>query len=623
LKARGGYFYRVLDVDLSTSRIRSSPVSDEFALKYVGGRGWGARFTWDNLRPGISAFHPDNLLTIAPGPLNGLYVPGSGKTSFSCISPATGLYADSNMGGSFGTELRQAGWDALRIRGRAHELSYIWIEDESVEIRSAAHLRGAGATTTETEIKKDLGEDVRVAAIGPAGENGVVFATVNTDWGRNAGRTGMGAVLGSKNLKAIAIRGTKDLPVCDVDRLTSVAERAYSYLNSHTLMGIWHRQGLMSVIDYANTVGFLPTYNFRDAHFDDAEKINGDIMEGEYKIGNSACFACPMCCGNVCLVKSGRWAGYACEGPEYETAAMFGSNLGITDFSFIVAANQKCDELGIDTISSSNLIGVLIEAIEKGMIGPNEAGLDVSWGDEEGIMKLLEMIADRSGVGDILAQGSKGMLSKWPQLSRITLQVKGLEQSAYDSRVSLCMALAYGTCDVGAHHNRAWPISKELEMGKDWGVEEKVDLVLYHQSIRPLFDMLGVCRLPWIELAIDENLYAEMYSAVTGIEHTLQDLLDRSKAIYDLTRSISARLGVRRKDDYAPPRTFEDPIETGPFAGRKADMATYETLLETYYQRRGWDLETGIPKRETLIKDGLEDVAEQLYRELGSLAGVG
>ena len=160
-------------------------------------------------------------------------------------------------------------------------------------------------------------------------------------------------------------------------------------------------------------------------------------------------------------------------------------------------------------------------------------------------------------------------------------------------------------------------------MGKDWGVEEKVDLVLYHQSVRPLFDMLGVCRLPWIELAIDENLYAEMYSAVTGIEHTLQDLLDRSKAIYDLTRSISARLGVRRKDDYAPPRTFEDPIETGPFAGRKADMATYETLLETYYQRRGWDLETGIPKRETLIKDGLEDVAEQLYRELGSLAGVG
>ncbi len=621
MKAKGGYFYRILDVNLSSSSAQSSPVSADFALRYVGGRGWGARFTWDSLKSGLSAYDPRNLLAIAPGPLNGLYIPGSGKTSFSCISPASGLYADSNMGGSFGTELRQAGWDALRIVGRADQLSYIWIEDESVEIRSAEHLRGAGATTTEVELKKDLGADVRVAAIGPAGEKGVVFATVNTDWGRNAGRTGMGAVLGSKNLKAIAIRGTKDLPVHDVDRLTSVSEKAYSYLNSHRLMDIWHRQGLMTVIDYANTVGFLPTYNFRDAHFDQAEKINGDIMERVFKIGNSACFACPMCCGNVSLVRSGTWAGHACEGPEYETAAMFGSNLGVSDFSFIVAANAKCDELGIDTISSSNLIGVIIEALEKGLINAADVGVEVSWGDEKGIMNLLEMIASRSGIGDIIAGGSKGILSKWPQLSRITLQVKGLEQSAYDSRVSLCMALAYGTCDIGAHHNRAWPISKELEMGKDWGVEEKVDLVLYHQSIRPLFDMLGVCRLPWIELGIDENLYAEMYSAVTGIEQALQDLLNRSKAIYDLTRSISVRLGVRRRDDYAPPRTFKDPIQTGPFAGRKADMSLYEQLLDKYYEKRGWNRQTGIPERETLINDGLADVAEELYKKIEPLGG--
>ncbi|MBU7004858.1 MAG: aldehyde ferredoxin oxidoreductase C-terminal domain-containing protein, partial [Theionarchaea archaeon] len=267
---------------------------------------------------------------------------------------------------------------------------------------------------------------------------------------------------------------------------------------------------------------------------------------------------------------------------------------------------------GIDTISAGNLIGVVIEARQRGMLGDSEIGLSPTWGDQESAVQLMEMIAGRQGIGEYIARGSRGLLAKWPELERITVQVKGLEQSAYDSRVSLCMALAYGTCDIGAHHTRAWPISKELEMGKDWDLKEKVDLVMYHQAVRPVFDMLGVCRLPWIELSIDEHLYAEMYSAVVGIEFTLDDLLRRSKVIYDLTRAISVKLGVRRERDYPAPRTFQDPVQSGPFEGKTADPEEYEEILDMYYERRGWDRKTGIPKRETLISDGLEDVAADL-----------
>jgi aldehyde:ferredoxin oxidoreductase len=613
MKPKGGYHGTVLDVDLTAGKARQRPVPDEFAMKYIGGRGYSARITWDNLTPDLDPLGPGNTLTIAPGPLNGLLIPSSGKTTFSCISPATGIYGDRNMGGSFGAELRLAGHDALSIVGRAGKLSYLWIDDDVVEIRDAEYLAGCGATQTERILKDDLGgEDVRVATIGPAGENLVVFATINSDWGRNAGRTGMGAVLGSKNLKAIAIRGSKDLPVYDMDALMEVSGRAFDYLKNHTSMDIWQRQGLMTVIDYANTIGFLPTRNFGDAYFEGAEGINGDVMESGYKISDSACLACPMCCGNVCLVKDGRWKGTACEGPEYETAAMFGSNLGVDDFSFILKANQLCDELGIDTISAGNLIGVVIEARQNGMLGGSEIGLNPTWGDQESAVRLIEMIAGREGIGEYIARGSKGLLAIFPELERITVQVKGLEQSAYDSRVSLCMALAYGTCDIGAHHTRAWPISKELEMGKDWDLKEKVDLVMYHQAVRPVFDMLGVCRLPWIELSIDEHLYAEMYSAVVGIEFTLDDLLQRSKVIYDLTRAISVKLGVRREQDYPAPRTFQDPVQSGPFEGKTADPEEYEEILDMYYERRGWDRKTGIPKRETLISDGLGDVAADL-----------
>jgi aldehyde:ferredoxin oxidoreductase len=601
-KIKGGYFWKILGVDLDREETKPLEFNESFASKYIGGRGFGAKLVWDNLRQKgrVDPLGPDNLLAISPGPLAGLYLPASGKTSFISISPETGIYGDSSMGGSFGTELRQAGIDGLAITGKAKTLSYLWVDNESARIIPSEKLKGKGSLETEGLIKEELkDEHIKVATIGVAGENRVKFACVSSDWGRNSGRTGIGAVMGSKNLKAIAVRGSFDLPVFDLPRLRKASDASFRSLRENKNLPFWHEQGLMSVIDYVNEAGVMPTYNFKEGVFAEAKKINGYEMLSKYKIGDTSCFACPMACGNVCLVKEGKYRGTVVEGPEYETACMFGSNIGVSNFAAIVKANQLCDELGLDTISAGNLIGVMMEAIETGLLSEKDLdGLPLKWGNEEAIIETLHRIAQRKGIGNILAEGSPGVIKQWPQLRPIISQVKGLEQSAYDARIAISMALGYATSDIGAHHARAWTIAKELEMGMDWPLEKKADLVIYHQTLRPLFDMLGVCRLPWIELGFDQNHYAEYYSAVTGIDTTLDQLLQRSADLYDLTRAINMRFGVSRKDDYPPQRVFDLPMTEGPHAGKILKREDYELILDIYYQKRGWTKDGQVPEEK-------------------------
>jgi aldehyde:ferredoxin oxidoreductase len=593
-KIKGGYFHKLLRIDLSTQSWNAETISDDFILQYIGGRGFGAKLVWDNLKANDFKIDPlgeENLLVVAPGPFTGLYIPSSGKCSFISISPATGIYGDSSMGGMFGVEFRQTGYDALAVRGKADELSFIFVDDGDVSIIPAPELAGKSCLEAEGLIKEKLGDhSVHVAVIGLAGENQVSFACVNADWSRNAGRTGIGAVMGAKNLKAIVVRGAKDLPVHDLQKLNKATKKATSYLRNHKFFKFWQEQGLMCVIDYANNVGILPTNNFRDAAFARSDAINGYTMEAKYKIGDSACFGCSMACGNICLVKEGKYAGTVTEGPEYETCAMLGSNVGIDNFAAVLKANNLCDELGLDTISAGNLIGVLIEGYESGLLSLDDIdGEPLTWGDDDKILRLIEKIAKREGVGEILAGGAVSVLKKWPQLSPILSHVKGLEQSAYDCRAAISMALGYATSDIGAHHTRAWTVATELEDGKEWSLEEKANLVIYHQTLRPLFDMLGVCRLPWIELGLNERHYADFFGAVTGIECTLEELLAKSKDIYDLTRLINVKLGISRKDDQAPARWFKDPVQTGPLAGRVLKEEEFKEILDIYYRLRNWD----------------------------------
>ena len=599
MSIKSGYFKKHLHVDLTKGSAERWDLSDAFVEKYIGGRGFGAKLVWDNLKRHdfkIDPLGPENLLVVAPGPLTGAYLPSSGKNSFVAISPATGLYGDSSIGGGFGVELRQTGIDALSITGRAPELSIMFIDNSETTILPMPELKGKSCLEAEGMIKEQLGTHaVHVAVIGVAGENLVRFACVNTDWSRNAGRTGIGAIMGSKNLKAIVVRGHKDIPVYDMIGLMAEAERAYKYMEEHKYFKMWQQEGLMNVIEYANEKGILPAYNFKDSVFAKHNQINGATMLDHYKIGDSACFSCPMCCGNICLVKNGKYTGTVVEGPEYESCAMLGSNLGIDNFAAILSANQLCDELGVDTISTGNIVGAVIEGYEKGILSLSDLdGGEITWGDEDSILELIRKIAYRQGIGDILADGSRRIIEKWPEMDRIILQVKGLEQSAYDSRAGASMGLAYATSDIGAHHTRAWTIAREMEEGQNWSDEEKVDIVIYHQKLRPLFDMLGVCRLPWIELGLSERHYENFYKYVTGKEASLEELLELSNDIYDLTRLINARLGMSRKDDSLPYKVWANPPLTGPNAGKVIDREDFQKLLSLYYQKRGWDKD-GIP----------------------------
>ncbi|MEN8255275.1 MAG: aldehyde ferredoxin oxidoreductase family protein [Verrucomicrobiota bacterium] len=599
MSLKSGYFKKVLQVDLTAGTCEREELSDAFCERYIGGRGFGARFVWDNLRKHgfkIDPLGPENLIAIAPGPLTGTYLPSSGKCSFISISPATGAYGDSSIGGAFGVELRQTGVDAITITGRTDVLSILFVDRNEARIIPMPDLAGKSCLETEGMIKERLAtHQINVATIGVGGEKGVKFACINADWSRNAGRTGMGAILGSKNLKAIVLRGDCDLPVHDLPGLMAEAGKAYAYMKGHKYFKMWQQEGLMNVMEYANEEGILPTHNFKDATFPHVGNINGDTMLEHYKIGDSACFACSMNCGNICLVKQGKFMGTVTEGPEYESCAMLGSNVGVDNFAAVLRGNQLCDEYGIDTISTGNLIGAVIEGYEKGIISLEELGGEtIAWGDEDAILELIRKIALREGIGDTLAEGANGVIARWPEMAKVVLHVKGLEQSAYDSRAGASMALAYATSDIGAHHTRAWTIAREIELGQDWSDEERVDLVIYHQKLRPLFDMLGVCRLPWIELGLNEIHYGHFYRFVTGKTAELPELLELSDHIYDLTRLINTRLGMRRQDDSLPHKVHASPIQTGATAGKRIDKEHFNLLLDRYYEKRGWDAD-GVP----------------------------
>lgn len=600
-----GYSGKVLEIDLTTKKVRKTSLSKPFAIKYIGGRGFGARLLWDRTHSTTKPLDPENLLIIAAGPLTGLLVPGSGKTAFVSISPATGIYGDSNIGGHIGLKLKQAGFDILILTGKASDPSILKIQNEDVELLRANSYWNHNTIQAEQEIKADLGDDkFAVCTIGPAGENLVRIASIQSEF-RFAGRTGLGAVLGSKNLKAIAIQGEKEIPVSNPSKLLETFVKANSYLKNHEIADIYQRQGTLGLLEGVNEVGILPVRNFQDAICDCAREIGGNKFEEVYTDWHAhSCLFCNVACEGIANTENGMRIR-----PQYENASMLGANLGMHHISEVVELNHYCNEAGIDTISAGNLVGLLMEAFERKIISQNEInGIQLVWGNLEAAKAVLEMIVKREGIGNIIADGIYSLLKKWPRAVKFAMHCKGLEQSGYDTRALLGMSLAYATADIGAHHNRAWVAYHELNK-KDSQLKEIAKLVMFHQHFRPLMDCLGACRFPWIEFNIEPNVYADFYTHAVGIETQFDQLMERSEAIYNITRAINLRRGISRKDDYPPPRTFTDPVPKGPFKGKTLSREKYEEILNHYYDSRGWD-QNGIPKKETLIRLGLEDIIE-------------
>jgi aldehyde:ferredoxin oxidoreductase len=624
-----GYAGTILRIDLDSGLIEKQPLPEELAERFIGGRGFVAKTLFDELPPGIQPYDPGNLFIMATGPLSGHFLPGSGKTHFGTKSPASGGYADSNMGGHFGPQLKYAGYDMVIFTGRAAVPSLILIEDEKVAIHSAAAYWGQGAIVAETQLKKDLGEDFQILTIGPAGEQLVRYACISHDFGRQAGRTGIGAVLGSKQIKAIAVRGTGSLPVPDAAAAYQVGKAAYCKITQKPGFKEWVPEGTAGITDFINEVGVFPTRNFQSSYCDHHKAINGKAILKALKITDKGCYGCPTPCGKYGHAQTKVGAAFV-EGPEFETIALFGGNCLLPTISEVAYANYLCDELGLDTISAGVVISWAIECFEKGILSQKEIGRKIAFGELETVAYLLTQIAAREGIGGLLAQGVKVAAEKTGQDSdRFAIHVKGLEWSGYECRNSPSMMLAYMTADIGAHHARAWVVGHDLagswsdvnEMIASAGEgpralpeavvnPECAGYVIDSQHVRPLFDALGICRLQFMELGFEPENYEALFACITGKKRTWKELLAVSERIWTLTRAISLKevAGFGRAWDYPPKRFSTEPVTTGPNKGRLVSQEKLEQLLDWYYEARGWDTE-GRPTWETYERVGLAEEA--------------
>ncbi len=601
-----GYGGSILRVNLTTGQITKQPTPPEVARDYIGGRGFGAYFLFKEVPKNAEPLGPENKLIISTGPLSGLMVPGAGKCDWTTKSPLTGGYASASMGGHFTAELKYAGIDSIILEGVSPKPVYLFIDDDKVQLLDATNLWGKGAFELEVDFKHKYGEEYQVAVIGPGGENMVLYACVNHDYGRQAGRGGVGAVMGSKKLKAIVLHGTKSVPVADLAGYRKAGMELYKACKDAEGLAEWTRYGTTIVTSWCDEVGALPTRNFQAGSFEGGKGIYGQTMRKEIVITDKGCFGCPCPCGKYSNMK--RYNTQV-EGPEYETIGLFGSNLGIGDIQAVAESNRLCDDLGIDTISAGVCIGWAMEAYEKGILTKADTdGLELKFGNIEATFAVVKKIAYREGkLGALLADGVKRASQKLGKGSeKFAIEVKGMEQSSYATHNATAMLLAYMTCDVGAHHNRSWAITYDLQVGRDKVVPEKVARVIWLQNFRPMFDVLGACRLQWVELGINRDLYVPLLEAITGLHRTWEDLEAVGNRIWNITRMYWVREieGFGRAWDMPSRRFYEEPPKTGVTAGQITKYEDVIRLLDMYYEQRGWNT-NGLPTADTLEKLGI------------------
>jgi len=551
---------------------------------------------------------PENKLIFATGPLTGFPLPNSGKLVVASKSPLTGGYGDGNIGTFAAVHLRKAGYDAAVVEGKAEKPVFLHVKDKTVEFVDAGDYWGLDSFEAEQRLRKIYGRAAGIVSIGQGGEKLVKFACVVSQEGRAGGRPGMGAVMGSKNLKAVVFEGSGTLPAANPEELREEGLAGYREILAKPDYAFWKRQGTLSTVEWSNENSVLPTCNYREGIFAEAEKIGGYAAE-KIKVSNRGCPNCNMTCGNVVKDAEGKQAEL-----DYENVAMLGSNIGLGDLGQVAALNRVADEFSLDTISLGSVLGFAMEASEKGLI--NEK---ISWGNFEEAKALATNIAYRYGLGDVLAEGVRHAAAKLGGDSADwAMHVKGLEISAYDCHTTPAMALAYGTSPIGAHHKDAWVIGWETENDREGYGEEKAAKVIELQNARGVFECLGVCRFPMVNLGFEREWYPKYLNAATAQQFTWETLNQISERVSNLVRAFWVREynGMWSSElDVPPKRWFAEPLSQGPLKGGKLDRAKYDSLLQTYYAKRGWD-ERGVPKKEKLKQLGLSEVADQLSNKI-------
>jgi len=600
-----GYMGRILDVDLTEGTIRLEDLDSEMASAYVGGKGFAARMLYDQLAKGCDPLSPGNLLIFSTGPLTGTLAPGSGRSVVATKSPATGYWLDANCGGFFGPELKMAGFDGVVIRGKARVPVILKIDDKEAEILETPDLWGLDPFTVEKKIRGQLGKEYRLASIGIAGEKGVLFASIISE-ARAFGRGGAGAVMGSKNLKAVAVRGRQPITVFESKRFMRTCQEAFNEIAIHPDGGGGRQKyGTNFILSCMNQSGIHPVRNFQKGLFEGASQVNEDNITAYY-VRHRACYGCPIGCSKISEVKGGKYKGSFTEGPEYENVWSFGAQCENSDLGAIITAEYLCDFYGLDAISAGNVIGFAMECVERSLLKESDVGFPLRFGDDEGIIKALHRIGKQEGIGKLLGTGVKRM-AKLLGAEGAAMHVKGLEMPAYDPRGSSGIALAYATSDRGACHLRSWPIGDELLSTENridpFSTEFKAEYVKNQQELFAVIDSSVLCLFTFFALSFRHIV--RFLHATTGIEPfaSSMEVLKCGERVNNLVRLFNLREGLSRAEDTLPPRFLKEPLKEGPARGRVVELAP---MLDEYYFVRGWD-EDGVPKQEKLEELGLID----------------
>ena len=611
----------ILRVNLTDGTVRQHPTEEHLAHAFLGGRGLNIKRLWDELPAHTDGLSPQNVLVIGAGPLVGTLFPGGARFNISAMSPQTGILGDGNAGGFFAPELKFSGHDQVVITGRAEHPVYLWIKDDRVELRDARHLWGLDTWEATAAIKQELGDpDVQVATIGPGAENGVRFAGVFVNLNRPVARTGMGTVMASKNLKAIAVRGSRLIPAANMARFSELIERLDSLIYNHPEYEIRRRLGTTKLIKALNAIGGLPGRHFQQGCSADADAVSGEAIEAHYKVKSKACFACTIPCSRYLEVRDPRFPNLRLEGPEYESLAGFTVRVGNNDLAFALHCVDLCNRYGIDAITLSEVISWSMECRQRGLLADAEAdGLDLSWGNRETIEALIHKVAHREGYGDTLADGVRAAAEKLGRGAELAMHSKGLEVFQADVRTIKAYGLGNAVASRGADHLRSEPwfeFSGDAQEGiRRYGIPETAfrlehkgkGLVVKHfEEMAAIADALGVCKNTYNNMEVlDWEGTAELLQAATGWAWTGEEVRQAGERIVNLERLFIAREGITRRDDTLPRRFLAEPLAAGCGESSGA-VLELEPMLDEYYRARGWDVETGLPTPEKLAELGLE-----------------
>jgi len=617
---------KILRVDLTNGKI-SEEFPDEETLKmYLGGAALSTWYLLKETKKGVDPLGPENKLIFMTGPLTGTPSPSTGRYSVVARSPLTGIWGQANSAGFWGRDLKRSGFDGVIFEGISSKPVYLVTEDGKAELRDASHLWGKNTSETTKLIREELGEKFNVACIGIGGENLVKYAAIMNDcdepnYGRAAGRCGLGTVMGSKKVKAIASKGNAKIEVANPEEYKTEAKQRYDWVNQSMLKMTLEVFGTPTMIDLVNVKGGLPTRNWQTGVFPAADNINGTAINEKILIGRKPCFACPIACGRLSEIKEGKYKSKG-EGPEYESLGALGTMCDTDNLEAITLAHFLCNEYGLDVISAGSTIGFAMECFEKGILTKEDTdGLEFNFGDADLIVDLIPKIGKREGVGDLLAEGTRNIANKLGKDSiRFAMQVKGLELPAYDSRAAKITGLAYATANRGGCHITAYIegpaflampfMIVENAMVGDSLKENPEDtrVVKDFEDAFGIFDAIGGCK--FMGMVLTSQDWASLIEKLLGYEFTAEDFAKTGERLYNLARVYCVREGITRADDTLPARLLEDPMPEGPAKGHVVNL---DPLLDAYYEYRGWDKETGKPTKEKLKELGLEWTIKEIY----------